>query len=77
MIDLVATLDYDEREVFWQVMLEALREMTAMQRQCLLLSLCGLLQKQIAQILGVSRVAVSQHFRMALEEVEVAADEFV
>ena len=77
MLPIIETLNFDDKEVFWQVMTEALPQLTVMQRQCLLMSIIGLEQSVISRILGVSQMVVSYHFNNALEIIEVIAREYV
>jgi len=77
MIAFIETLDYDDREIFWQVMAEALEQMTPMQRQCLLMSVVGMDQSSIGRTLGVSQQIVSRHFNNALEKVKHVSTEYV
>ena len=77
MMVMLETLELEDREVFWQVMTEALPQLTVMQRQCLLMSIIGLEQSVISRILGVSQMVVSYHFNNALEIIEVIAREYV
>jgi len=75
MFDLVEGMDYEDRDVFRQVMLKALGKLTAMQMHCLLLSLLGLTQEEIGQALGISARSVSGHFTKALGVFKVTAYE--
>ena len=77
MISILETLDYDDKEVFWQVMTEALEQMTKMQQLCLLMSIIGLEQSMIGGILGVGQRVVSYHFNNALGIIEVISREYV
>ena len=77
MLPIIETLNFDDKEVFWQVMTEALPQLTVMQRQCLLMSIIGLEQSVISRILGVSQMVVSYHFNNALEIIGVIAREYV
>ena len=77
MLPIIETLNFDDKEVFWQVMTEALPQLTVMQRQCLLMSIIGLEQSVISRILGVSQQIVSRHFNNALDKIEVIAREYV
>ena len=77
MIAFIETLDYDDREVFSQVMAVALEQMTDMQRYCLLMSIVGLSQSTIGYVLGVGQRVVSYHFNNALGIIEVISREYV
>ena len=77
MLPILETLDYDDREVFWQVMTEALEQLTDMQRYCLLMSIVGLSQSTIGYVLGVGQRVVSYHFNNALGIIEVISREYV
>ena len=77
MLPIIETLNFDDKEVFWQVMTEALPQLTVMQRQCLLMSIIGLEQSVIGGILGVSQQIVSRHFNNALNKIEVISQEYV
>ena len=77
MLPILETLELEDREVFWQVMAEALEQMTNMQRLCLLLSIYGFDQSSIGRILGVSQQIVSRHFNNALEKVKHVSTEYV
>jgi len=70
------TLDIEDQEVFYQVMLAALPRLTDMQRQCLLLSILGLTQEQVGAIVGVNQKTVSAHFTKALTEIASVACAF-
>ena len=77
MIAFIETLDYDDKEIFWQVMTEALEQMTKMQRQCLLMSIIGFEQTAIGKILGVNNKSVSYHFNNALDKIMEISKEVV
>ena len=77
MLSPVDVLEYDDQEVFYQVLVAALPLLTVMQRECLLLSLIGLTQTQIGQILTVSQQSVSQHMAKALSIISATAGEYV
>jgi len=77
MFDLVEGMDYEDRDVFRQVMLKALGKLTAMQMHCLLLSLLGLTQEQIGEVLGLTRQGVAYHFNAALTQISIVANENV
>ena len=67
MLPILETLELEDREVFWQVMAEALEQMTPMQRQCLLMSVVGMDQSSIGRTLGVDQSNVSRNFNSALD----------
>ena len=77
MLPIIETLNFDDKEVFWQVMTEALEQMTNMQRQCLLMSIIGLEQSVISRILKIDQSNVSRNFANALEIIGVIAREYV
>lgn len=70
MLPILETLELEDREIFWQVMTEALEQMTPMQRQCLMMSILGMDQTVIGRIIGVNNKAVSYHFNNALDKVK-------
>lgn len=75
MFDLTEGMDYEDQELFRQVMMRSLGKLTAMQMHCLLLSLLGLTQEQIGEVLGIGARSVSGHFANALGAIRVTADE--
>jgi len=77
MLPIIETLNFDDKEVFWQVMTEALPQLTVMQRQCLLMSIIGLEQSVISRILKIDQSNVSRNFANALEIIGVIAREYV
>ena len=77
MLPIIETLNFDDKEVFWQVMTEALPQLTVMQRQCLLMSIIGLEQSVIGRILKIDQSNVSRNFANALEIIGVIAREYV
>jgi DNA-binding CsgD family transcriptional regulator len=74
MFDLTEGMEYEDQEMFRQVMLKALGKLTAMQMHCLLLSLLGLTQEQIGEVLGIGQAVVARHFGKALSKVTETAD---
>jgi len=77
MLPILETLELEDREIFWQVMTEALEQMTNMQRICLLLSIYGFDQSSIGRILGVGQDVVSRHFTKALAKVKGISVEYL
>ena len=73
MLGFIEAMEYEDREIFWQVMLEVLPKLTAMQRQCLLMSILGIDQSAIGRILGVSQPVVCEHFGKVLTKVEAVS----
>ena len=67
MLGFIEAMEYEDREIFWQVMLEVLPKLTAMQRQCLLMSILGIDQSAIGRILGIDQSNVSRNFNNALD----------
>lgn len=77
MFDLIEGMEYEDQEMFRQVMLKALGKLTAMQMHCLLLSLLGLTQEEIGGALGLTQPGVAYHFNAALAQIAVVANENV
>ena len=70
-------LDFEEREIYLQTLCATLPLMTDMQQRCLLMSVIGLEQKAIGEILNVSQSNVSRHFINALEIIKRNRSEFL
>ena len=62
-------LAFEDREIVVLVLAEVLPLLTLRQTQCLALQLGGLTQAEAGRVLGISRVAVTQHFGAALRKV--------
>ena len=77
MLGFIEAMEYEDREVFWQVMLEVLPKLTAMQRQCLLMSILGIDQSAIGRILGVSQQAVAYNFNNSIDEINCIANDYL
>jgi transcriptional regulator len=76
MLGILGTLNYEDRETFYQTLAAAIPQLTEMQMRCLLLSLLGLTQEQTARILGVTQRSVSHNARAALATIAEAAMEY-
>jgi len=70
-------MEYEDREVFLQVMDEARFALTDRQFQCLLMQLMGYEQAEIGQFLGIAQPVVCQHFQAALDKVEEIAKRYL
>jgi len=71
------TLEYEDREVFCQVMIAAAPLLTEMQARCLILWMCDLAQDQIGRAYGFSQQTAGHHIAKGLEVIAHVAESFV
>ena len=67
---LLEDLDFEELEIWKQVMIEAWGTLTERQKDCLFLCVFGgLTQAEVGEVLGITQPVVKQHFNAALAKV--------
>lgn len=73
--DLTDGMDFGDKELVRTALKRAFPQLTAMQMHCLLLSLLGLTQEEIGEMLGIGRRAVTQHFSKAIGTIGATAED--
>ena len=75
---LLEDLDFEELEIWKQVMVDAWVTLTERQKDCLFLCVFGeLTQAEVGERLGITQRTVSFHFNAALEKVRRIAPGYV